>query len=101
MAKEDPNKTKTYRFREGVGKHFHKVRDNDGKVTESRQLEPGDEVELTKAQFEAFGDKFEPVNVRGRNDDEDPNPRVTPTQPQRDGAKGAGASENSTNTVKT
>lgn len=49
---------KAYKYKAGVGKHFHSEKDQDGNIIR-RQLEPGDKIELTDQQFKAFGDKFE------------------------------------------
>lgn len=50
-----------YRFKEGAGKHRMKVR--NGQKVEYRQLQPGEAVELTNAQFVACADKFEKGNA--------------------------------------
>lgn len=120
MAKE---KTKQYKFREGSGKHEYAERNDKGEITERRFLEPGEKVALTRAEYDAFRDKFDPAS--GKDDETDP--VLTATQPQADGEdtsspsapgadqaakdnkadgtakktgeKGAGASENSSNSA--
>ena len=97
-----------YKFKPSVGKHDHYV---DGKL---KTLKPGDVVELSDEGYESFSDKFEPVSGK----DTDPNPKVTPTQPQEpvgrpkdaapkastttaaSGQTGAGAAANSSNSAK-
>lgn len=56
--KVDPKATETYVLKSGVGKHHLVERDKDGTVTDVRQLQPGEETQLTAAQAFAFGDKF-------------------------------------------
>lgn len=48
---EEDTSTKKYRLKADVGAHY-----DNGEL-----LEPGDVVELTARQFEAFGDKFDAV----------------------------------------
>jgi hypothetical protein len=116
-------KTRTFKLKEGVGKHEHAVRNEKGEITERKVIESGETAELTQAQYEAFRDKFETTD--GKEDDDWRDPVLTATQPQADGKDtsspkapgadkaaednenaqaeagktGAGASENSSNTA--
>jgi hypothetical protein len=115
-------KTREFKLRPGVGKHEVAIRNDKGEITERRMIGPNEKektARLTQREYEAFQDKFEPVE----GDDNDwKSPVLTATQPQADGrdtsapssdaAKeaieqnekgadgkktGAGASENSSN----
>jgi hypothetical protein len=72
MADEKPQKkTKVYRL---VGRQ-HTGLDKEGNAKDYRQ---GDKVSLTEREYEAFRDKFEPVNAQDAEDDE---PVLTPAAP--------------------
>lgn len=76
-------KTKLYKL---VGRQ-HSGFDEDGKV---KNYVTGDEVPLTDTQYEAFGDKFEPIAEAKVEA-----PKESPKQPAP--AQGAGAAVNSAN----
>lgn len=72
-----------YKYRDGVGKH--RAHDKEGKKAVNdddspKYLKPGEVVELTPQQYNAFRDKFDPVE----GEDNYLDPPLTPTQPQTD-----------------
>lgn len=114
-VKEEVKKVERKLYRLIFGKHTGF--DEDGNAKSFRQ---GDKVALSEGEYEAFKDKFEPVKGGNADKEAASAPNVTPTQPQQDskdpaptdkapkaeetkpsdGAKGAGAAANSSNTAK-
>lgn len=113
MADKKP-KTKLYRL---TGRQ-HAGFDDDGNV---KNFNTGDKVPLTESQYEAFKDKFEPLNAKDDEEEGQGDPKLSPELPATkvgvaadkvttdadkakaeaagkptSGATGAGAAQNST-----